>query len=237
MTALDYIGDLALDRRDFADPRLYHTEKLAAAKAAGSREFITHAFLDLARVAWELGDRDTARRSYQEALAVAGEFAFRRPCRRSVLTSSPASRCSRATRTLPKSMPPAACISPSGAARWTGVAGALRPLAAVIAARGEAARAARLVGAADRTCRRRAAASSRRYSGRRWWLPEQALRAALGGDRFSAQRVAGRALTLQEAIEHVTAAAPLAALCRAAGGPGKECDRNGAWDPAGSARD
>jgi predicted ATPase/DNA-binding SARP family transcriptional activator len=149
LKALDYLGDLALDRGDCSAAGSLHGEKLALARSLGEGYQIAQALNDLARVSWQSGDVPAARAAQEEALAVSrrvGAADLQMLCLNHMAqlawSEGDVERMDALSR---ESLELATGVQMRGQA-----AGTLRQLAAVAAAHGDAPRAARLLGASER---------------------------------------------------------------------------------------
>jgi len=199
LRALDHLGDAAAERGDYASARSYHEEKLSLARSTGDQHEIPHALNDLARVSWRSGDYQTAHARQEEALIAArqlGGAVVQTLCLNRMVQMAALEGDLKRMDTLSRES-----LELASEGQLMGeTADALRQLAAVAVGLGSAARAARLLGAADRIQERM---RSRHSPDAQDLLARTvtATRAALSDEVYSAADAEGRALSLEGAIK------------------------------------
>lgn len=211
---------------DFAQAWAFYNQSLALSRELGYQQGIVYALCDLGHVCWHQGDYTPARALLEEGLALCRRLGQKRRLAFGLwslgLVAHDEGKYAEAHSLYEEGL-----VTGREAGDPFGTAFCLEAFAALAATQGRAPRAARLLGAAESY---RAAINSPLPRSHRsdYDRPVALMRAALSEATFAEARAAGRAMTLEDAIQYALTpelAGPRASKQTGAAGPESPLDR------------
>ena len=197
------LGSWAGNLGDFAQAWCFYDQSLAICRELQYQQGIVYALCDLGHVCWHRGDYPAARALLEEGLALCRALGQKRRLAFGLWSIGLVAH-DQGSYAEARALFEQGLVTGREAGDPFGTVFCLEAFASLAATQGRAARAARLLGAAERY---RAAINSPLPRSHRsdYNRPIGLIRAALNEEAFAAERSAGQAMTLEEAIQYALA--------------------------------